>query len=70
MCIFSQLFIVFSIFRTPCMAKTHFEYVYLCIWIKHPKGPLLEGKQLQETNFIDLGQICAFLANYSLYFHF
>ena len=46
-----------SIFGTPCMAKTPFEYVYLCIWIKRlPKGSSLEGKQLQESIFIDLGQ--------------
>ena len=53
------------------MAKTNFEYVYLCIWIKrHPKVTNLEGKQLRESNFIDSGQIYAFFANYSLYFHF
>ena len=53
------------------MAKIHFEYVYLCIWMKrHPKGPLLEGITLEESNFINWGQICAFLSNYSLYFHF
>ena len=53
------------------MAKTHFEYGYLYIWMKRlQKGPSLEGKQLQESNFIDSDQICAFLANYSLYFHF
>ena len=51
MWIFSQLFIVISIFRTPCMAKAHFAYCYLCIWIKRlPKCPSSEGKVLGENN--------------------
>ena len=50
MCIFSQLFIVFFISRTPCMTKTHFEYGYLCIWIKRlQKVPSSEGKLLHRS---------------------
>ena len=51
------------------MAKTHFEYGYLCVWIKRvPKGPSSEAELLQEINYIDQSQISAFLSHYSLYF--
>ena len=57
----SSGFIVFPFLSTPCMAKTHFEYRYLCIWIERvPKGPSWEAELLQEINYIDQSQISAF----------
>ena len=45
----------FSIFRTPCLVKIHFEIVYLSILDKRhqKKTPSHKGKLFLESNYID-----------------
>ena len=51
MCIFSQLFIVFSIFRTPCVVKYDFKpYIYIFLTQGCQEPPIYLGLTFQASH--------------------